>query len=75
MTPMQRSAAAGKNPFNVGDKVMFDPDQHTIGWSYSSFDRLRIHPGDVGVVTRIIGDIILIDDERGGFSWHCFQKG
>lgn len=63
-----------ENPFKVGDKVMFAPDERTIGWTYPSFDRLRIHPGDVGIVTRIVGDIILIDDERGGFSWHCFKK-
>ncbi len=62
-----------ENPFRVGDRVVFDPNEHTIGWSWSSFDRLRIHPGDVGVVTKIVDDYLYIDDDRGGFSWECFK--
>jgi hypothetical protein len=62
------------NPFKIGDRVVLDPDQRTIGWAYSSFDRLRIHPGDEGTVTKIVSDMILIDDDRGGFSWECFRK-
>jgi hypothetical protein len=62
------------NPFKIGDRVVFDPDARTIGWTYSSFDRLRIHPGDVGTVTKIVDDMILIDDDRGGFAWECFKK-
>jgi len=38
------------NPFKVGDKVVFSPSEHAIGWGWSSFDRLRIHPGDVGAI-------------------------
>jgi len=41
-----------ENPFRIGDRVVFDPDERTIGWTYSSFDRLRIHPGDEGTVTQ-----------------------
>jgi len=62
------------NPFKIGDRVIFDPDKRTIGWTYSSFDMLRIHPGDIGTVTKIVDDMILIDDNRGGFAWQCFKK-
>lgn len=62
------------NPFKVGDKVKFDPDERTIGWTYSSFDRLRIHPGDIGMITRIVGDIVIIDDDRGGFELGMLQE-
>ena len=41
----KRSKKPPPNPFKVGDKVVFDPDRRTIGLTYSSFDRLRIHPG------------------------------
>lgn len=62
-----------KNPFKIGDKVIFSPSEHDIGWTWSSFDRLRIHPGDVGFITKMVNDIIYIDDERGGFYWECFK--
>ncbi len=62
-----------RNPFKLGDKVIFSPDARAIGWTYSSFDRLRIQPGDVGVVTKIDEDVVFIDDGRGGFSWECFK--
>jgi hypothetical protein len=62
------------NPFKIGDRVIFDPDARTIGWTWSSFDRLRIHPGDVGLVTKIVDDCIAIDDDRGGFHWECFKR-
>jgi hypothetical protein len=62
------------NPFKIGDRVVFAPDERTIGWCWSSFDRLRIHPGDEGVVTKILQDnCIYIDDDRGGFHWQCFK--
>ncbi len=60
-------------PFKIGDRVIFSPDEHAVGWTWSSFDRLRIHPGDIGVVTRISEGAIYIDDERGGFAWECFK--
>src|SRR5271155_4782783 len=64
-----------ENPFKIGDKVIFSPAEHTIGWSWSSFDRLRIHPGDIGVVTQITeGAYLYLDDGRGGFHWGCFKK-
>jgi hypothetical protein len=62
------------NPFKIGDRVVFDPDHRTIGWTYSSFDLLRIHPGNAGIVTRIVDDLIFIDDNRGGVSWECFKR-
>jgi hypothetical protein len=62
-----------ENPFKLGDKVMFSPDARTIGWTWSSFNRLRILPGDIGIVTRIVDNLILNDDEWGGFAWQCFK--
>ena len=62
-------------PFKVGDRVVFAPDQRVIGWSYPSFDRVRLHPGDSGVVTRIErGMYLYLDDGRGGFHWECFKE-
>jgi len=62
------------NPFKLGDCVVFDPDERAIGWSWSSFERLRLKPGDAGVVARIAGNNYLyLDDERGGFHWECFR--
>ncbi len=63
------------NPFHIGDFVMFVPDDRTVGSAWSSFDRLRLKPGDTGTVTRIDQDIYLyLDDDRGGFHWECFKK-
>lgn len=61
------------NPFKIGDRVIFSPNEHAIGWAWSSFDRLRLKPGDEGIVTRIENESLLIDDERGGFHWECFR--
>ena len=63
-----------KNPFRIGDRVSFQPNERAVGWCYYSFDRLRLNPGDVGIVTRI-GDeqYLYLDDERGGFHWACFK--
>lgn len=66
---------AATNPFKIGDRVIFSPSEHDIGWTWSSFDRLRIHPGDIGIVTRIEKENCLyLDDDRGGFHWECFKK-
>jgi len=63
-----------KNPFHIGDRVTFSPDERTVGWAWSSFDRLRLKPGDTGTVTRIDQGIYLyLDDDRGG-HWECFEK-
>ena len=63
------------NPFKIGDRVTCTPDDHTVGWAWSSFDRLRLHPGDTGTVTRIGKEHYLyLDDDRGGFHWECFKK-
>jgi tryptophan synthase beta chain len=62
------------NPFKIGDRVTFTPNAHTIGWSWSSFDRLRLKPGDTGIVTRIENEMYLyLDDDRGGFHWEGFK--
>jgi hypothetical protein len=62
------------NPFKIGDHVIFAPDEHIVGWSWSSFDRLRLEPGDTGIVTRIDkGMYLYVDDDRGGFHWQCFK--
>jgi len=63
------------NPFKLGDRVRFEPNEHAQGWSWPSFDQIRLHPGDTGVVTRISEDEYLyLDDERGGFHWECFTR-
>ena len=63
------------NPFMIGDRVVFHPDAHAYGWSWPSFDDVRLHPGDTGVITRIDKDIYLyLDDDRGGFHWECFKR-
>jgi hypothetical protein len=63
------------NPFHIGDRVTFSPDDRTVGWAWSSFDRLRLQPGDTGTVTRIDQEVYLyLDDDRGGFHWECFKK-
>ncbi len=62
-----------KCPFKIGDRVRFCPDERTIGWTYATFDRVRLKPGDTGTVTRIEGgQYLFLDDERGGFHWECF---
>ena len=61
------------NPFKIGDQVRFEPSERAVGWSWSSFDRVRLHPGDSGIVTRIDkNDYLYLDDDRGGFRWECF---
>jgi len=61
-------------PFKLGQRVVFTPNQHAIGWTYPSFDRLRLKPGDAGTITRIENDdYLFLDDERGGFHWECFS--
>jgi hypothetical protein len=63
------------NPFHIGERVTFTPDDRTVGWAWSSFDRLRLQPGDSGTVTRIDqGMYLYLDDDRGGFHWECFKK-
>jgi hypothetical protein len=61
-------------PFIVGQRVRFMPNEHAVGWSWPSFDRVRLHPGDTGLVTRISKEgYVWLDDERGGFHWQCFS--
>jgi len=65
-----------KCPFKIGQRVVFTPDEHARGWSQESFDRLRLKPGDEGIITRIQdGQYLFLDDERGGFHWECFSAG
>jgi hypothetical protein len=47
------TGAQTMNPFHIGERVTFAPDVRTAGWAWSSFDRLRLQPGDTGTVTRI----------------------
>jgi hypothetical protein len=62
-------------PFKIGERVRFNPDAHANGWSWSSFDRVRLYPGDVGNISRIAtGGYVYLDDERGGFHWECFER-
>jgi hypothetical protein len=63
------------SPFKVGDRLVFSPNERTVGWIWSSFKRVRLKPGDVGVVTQIKdGVYIYLDDGRGGFHWECFKR-
>jgi hypothetical protein len=61
-------------PFKIGDQVRFVPNAHAYGWAWSSLERMRLQPGDIGVVTRIERDGLILDDERGGFDWECFER-
>jgi hypothetical protein len=62
-------------PFKIGDRVRFAPDARTIGWTWSSFDRVRLQPGDTGIVTQVSNEAYLyLDDGRGGFHWQCFHS-
>jgi len=64
-----------KNEFKIGDRIVFAPNEHVIGWEWPTFERLRLRPGDAGVVTRIDrAEYLYLDDERGGFHWECFRK-
>jgi hypothetical protein len=63
------------NPFKIGERVAFVPNERVVGWSYPTFERLRLKPGDVGIITRIEeGAYIYLDDGRGGFHWECFKR-
>jgi hypothetical protein len=63
------------NPFEIGDEVRFEPSERAIGLSWSSFDTVRLHPGETRIVTRISEDgYLYLDDERGGFHWECFKR-
>jgi ATP-dependent exoDNAse (exonuclease V) alpha subunit len=62
------------NPFQIGDKVVFAPNDHALGWSCMSLDKFRIYPGDAGTISKISDDSYLyIEDDRGGFHWECWQ--
>ena len=62
-------------PFKVGERVRFAPNAHADGWVWPSYDRLRLHPGDIGTITRIDKEQYLyLDDERGGLHWQCFER-
>ena len=63
------------NPFKIGDEVVFAPDERTVGWSWATFERLRLKPDDVGTITRIEReDYVFLDDARGGFHWENFKR-
>jgi hypothetical protein len=61
-------------PFKIGDRVRFVPNPHAFGWTWSSFDRMRLHPGDSGTVTRIENGCLILDADRGGIHWECFER-
>src|ERR1035438_3713650 len=61
-------------PFKIGDRVVFAPNQHAYGWTWPSFERMKLTPGQVGTITRISNDEYLyLDDDRGGLHWECFR--
>jgi hypothetical protein len=63
------------NPFKIGDAVVFSPNERAVGRSWSIFDRVKLEPGDTGIITRIQADAYLyLDEDRGGFHWECFKK-
>ena len=42
---------------------------------WPTLDRIRLQPGDQGVVTRIeADDFVYIEDGKGGLHWQCIQK-
>jgi hypothetical protein len=62
-------------PFKIGDRVTFSPDEHTYGWTWPSFESMRLRPGETGVITRISeGEYLYLDDDRGGLHWECFKE-
>jgi hypothetical protein len=61
-------------PFKVGDTVIFSPSEHTRGWYQHAWDKLRIKPGDQGIITRIDqGVYVYLDDNRGGFFFDEYK--
>jgi hypothetical protein len=69
------------NPFRVGDKVQFVPDERARGWSW--FGPGTIQPNDIGIVSRLqdndylyikLSDSDPDSEEVGGFHWECFRK-
>jgi hypothetical protein len=63
------------NQFKIGDQVRFTPDEHAYGWTWPSFERMRLKPGDTAIITRIDKDVYLfLDDDRGGLHWECFER-
>jgi hypothetical protein len=63
------------SPFKIGDRLIFSPDERTVGWIGPTFEKVHLKPGDSGVVTRIKdGMYIYLDNERGGFHWECFKR-
>lgn len=44
------------NPYKIGDEVRFEPNDRAVGWSWASFEDVRLCPGETGVVTRISED-------------------
>jgi len=70
----EAASRAQPNSFKLGDRVIFAPSEHTIGWSWSSFGKFRLKPGDIGIITRIDkGMYLYLDDGRGGFHWENFK--
>jgi hypothetical protein len=64
-----------QSPFKIGDRLVFSPDGRTVGWTWPTFERVRLKPGDSGVVTEIKNGVyIYLDDGRGGFHWECFKR-
>lgn len=70
------------NPFKVGDKVRFVPNERAQGWSW--FGPGTIQLNDIGIVRRIKDQNYLYitqtncaessSVEVGGFHWECFER-
>jgi ATP-dependent exoDNAse (exonuclease V) alpha subunit len=61
-------------PYKIGDRVIFIPNNHADAWSWPSYERTRLKPGDIGTVTWIVKEeYVYLDDGRGGFHWECFR--
>lgn len=62
------------NPFKVGDRVVFTPEERTIGWYQHSFERWAIYPGYEGDVTRIDTDQVELDTKtESAMHWSQFR--
>lgn len=63
-----------KNPFHVGDKVVFAPNERTLGWHQHSLERWGLLPGQEGTVSQVSGDHVEIDDNaESGMHWSQFK--
>lgn len=62
------------SPYQVGDRVVFRPDEQTIATYGRAFPRLGIYPGYVGPVVRTTGDLVRVGDTLKAFPSSQFER-